>query len=81
MAQKLSEPAFAYSFAIVLALYMLLLGIFGYLGVYTGAVNAMMQWHIFFAISPFGIVAGMIEAAVFGFIFGYLIAWFYNKFA
>lgn len=80
MAQKLSELALGYSLAIIFALGMLLFGIAGYLGIFTGAVNTMMQWHVFFRISPLGIIAGMIEAAVFSFVVGYAIAWVYNKF-
>ncbi|MBU0461362.1 MAG: hypothetical protein KJ574_02120 [Nanoarchaeota archaeon] len=59
---------------------MLLLGILGNLGVYTNAVNAMMQWHMFFSLSVVGIIGGMIEAAVWGFVLLYLLAWLYNKF-
>ena len=80
MAQKFSELALAYSLAIISATGMLLLGIFGYTGFYGGMVNVMMQSHMYFAVSPLGILAGMIEAAVWGFIAGYAIAWVYNKF-
>ncbi|MEX2017189.1 MAG: hypothetical protein WD876_01840 [Candidatus Pacearchaeota archaeon] len=48
MTGKINEKALAYSFAIVAAFLMLLLGILGNLGVYIGAVEMMMQWHIFF---------------------------------
>lgn len=81
MAQKWNELALAYSLAIVSAVGMLLLGIFGYSGFYPGAVGMMMQWHMYFAISLLGIIMGMIEGAVWGFIFGYATAWVYNKFA
>ncbi|PIO07351.1 hypothetical protein COU59_03425 [Candidatus Pacearchaeota archaeon CG10_big_fil_rev_8_21_14_0_10_34_12] len=80
MAQKFNELALAYSLAIVSAAGMLLAGIFGYTGFYGGMVNIMMQGHMYFRISPFGIITGMIEAAAWGFILGYLIAWVYNKF-
>lgn len=80
MTQKLNELALGYSLAIISAVSMLLLGIVGNLGIYLGAVNMMQQWHIFFSLSVFGIITGMIEAAVFGFIFGWLIALVYNKF-
>ena len=80
MAQKLGELALAYSLAIVSSAGMLLMGIFGYAGFYRGMVNVMMQGHMYFWISPLGILAGMIEAAAWGFILGYLIAWVYNKF-
>lgn len=81
MAQKLNELALGYSLAIISAAGMLLAGIAGNLGWYSGAVESMMQWHVFFNLSIFGIIAGMIEAAVWSFVFGWLIARVYNKFA
>lgn len=80
MAQKWNELALAYSLAIVCAAGMLLIGLFGYMGAYPGMVNGMMQWHMYFAVSPFGIILGMIEAAVWGFVSGYAIAYVYNRF-
>ena len=81
MAQKLNELALGYSLAIISALGMLLMGIAGNLGWYSGAVESMMRWHIFFNLSIGGIIAGMIEAAVWSFVIGYAIIWIYNKFA
>jgi heme/copper-type cytochrome/quinol oxidase subunit 2 len=60
---------------------MLLLGILGNMGIYTGAVEMLQQWHIFFSLSIGGIIAGIVEAAIIGFIFGYAFGWLYNKFA
>ena len=81
MAQKWNELALGYSGAIVSAVGMFLMGIFGYTGFYRGMVNVMLQSHMYFAVSPLGMLAGMIEAAIWGFIAGYAIAWIYNKFA
>lgn len=81
MIKQLNEKSLALSLAIVAAISMLLLGIAGNIGVYTGAVEMMLQWHMFFSLSIGGIIAGMIEAGVISFIAGWLIAWFYNKFA
>ena len=81
MAQKWNEIALAYSLAIVSAAGMFLLSVLGYFGVYMDAVFAMAQWHMFYSLSFLGIIAGMIEAAVWGFVAGYAIAWIYNKFA
>jgi hypothetical protein len=78
--QKLNERALGYSLAIVSALCMLLLGVLGNLGIYTGAVEMMSQWHLFFSLSTGGILAGMVEAAIISFIIGWLIAWVYNNF-
>ncbi len=80
MVQKLNELALGYSLAIISAAGMLLLGILGNFGIYTGGVESMMRWHIFFDLSIFGIIAGILEAAVFSFVIGYAIAWVYNKF-
>ena len=80
MTDKLNSLAFATSAAIVAALSMLLLGIFGNIGVYLGAVEMMSQWHMFFSLTPFGILTGMIEAAAISFAFLYIFGWLYNKF-
>lgn len=72
--------ALGFAAAIVAAVIMLLLGILGNLGIYTGAVEMMRQWHMFFSLSIVGIIAGMIEAAVISFVFVYIFGWLYNKF-
>jgi len=80
MIKKINQTAFGFSGAAVGALGMLLLGTLGNIGVYTGAVKMMQQWHMYFSISVKGIIAGMLEAAVVSFVAMYAIAWFYNKF-
>jgi hypothetical protein len=57
---------------------MLLLGVFGTLGLYVGAVDMMMQWHLYFSLSVVGIIAGMIEAAIVTVVFCYGFVWVYN---
>lgn len=79
MNQKLNALAFGVAAAIVAALSMLLLGILGNIGIYTGAVEMMSQWHMFFSLTPVGIIAGMAEAAIISFVFLYIFAWVYNK--
>ena len=79
MTEKLNSLALSTSAAIVAALSMLILGIFGNIGVYKGAVEMMIQWHMFFSLTPFGIFTGMIEAAVISFVFFYIFGWTYNK--
>ncbi|GBE11870.1 hypothetical protein BMS3Bbin14_00596 [bacterium BMS3Bbin14] len=76
---KLNAFALGLSAAIVAALSMLVLGIFGNIGIYTGAVKMMTQWHMFFSLTPLGIIAGMVEAAVITFISIYLFGVIYNK--
>jgi len=80
MTEKLKQSAMGYAAAILSAACMLLLGILGNIGVYTGAVEMMQNWHMFFSLSIAGIIAGMIEAAVIGFVVVYVFAWLYNKF-
>ena len=81
MAEKLNELALGYAGAIISAACMLLLGIGSSMGFYAGAARQMMQWHMFFSLTPFGILTGMVETAVIGFVALYALAWLYNKFA
>ena len=81
MTQKLNALALGLASAILAAICMLVLGIFGWLGIYEGAVEAMTSWHMFFSLSIGGVIAGMIEAAIWSFIGGYVFGWFYNAFA
>ena len=76
---KLNVFALGGASAIVAALSMLVLGIFGNLGIYTGAVEMMSQWHMFFSLTLFGVITGMVEAAVITFVFVYIFGLIYNK--
>ena len=78
---KVNALAAGYAAAIISAVVMLLLGILGNLGVYMGAVEAMMKWHMFFSLSIGGIIAGMVEAAVISFVLVYTFVWLYYKLA
>lgn len=79
MNDKINSLAFGGAAAIVSALIMLIFGIFGKIGIYTNAVEMMIQWHMFFTLTPLGIITGMVEAAVVSFIFIYIFGWIYNK--
>jgi len=81
MKVKLNALALGASGAIVSAAVMLLLGVLGTLGIYEGAVDMMMKWHLAFSLSPLGIIGGMVEAAVISFVLLYAFAVVYNKFA
>jgi hypothetical protein len=81
MGKKLNVLALGYAAAVLSALCMLVLGIFGNLGIYEGAVRAMMDWHLYFSLSVGGIVGGMIEGAIWSFIAAVVFAWLYNSFA
>lgn len=80
-AMHLDALALAEAAAVVSAVVMLLLGAFGAIGVYEGAVEMMEQWHLFFEPTVVGTVAGMVEAAVISFVLAYGFAWLYNAFA
>jgi len=79
MVKTLNELNFGFAGAIISGISMLLLGIFGNLGVYTGAVNSMMERHMFFSLSFSGVIFGIIEGTIIGFIAFYFFALIYNK--
>lgn len=78
--KKLNPLALGYASAIISAVTMVLLGIFGNIGIYIGAVEMMMNWHMFFSLSFLGIITGMIEAAIIGFVVIYVFGLIYNMF-
>ena len=80
MAKKeCNQLAAAGTGAIISAIGMLLLGIGWNVGIYTNAAEQMAKWHLFFSPSVGGIIGGMIEAAVWGFVLVYAFVWLYNK--
>tara|TARA_Y100000310_G_C20621482_1_gene783556 strand:+ start:1096 stop:1341 length:246 start_codon:yes stop_codon:yes gene_type:complete len=81
MKWKFDCLALGYSVSLFSALVMLLMGIFGNLGLYLNGVEAMAQWHVFFSLSIVGILSGILEGAIIGFVIGYSIGLFYNKFS
>ncbi len=78
--KTLNSLALGYAGAIVSAACMLLLGILGNLGFYTGAASMIGGWHMFSSLSLGGIIAGIIEAAIISFIILYAFALVYNWF-
>ena len=76
---KLNAAAFGSAGAIISAVMMLLLGILGNLGLYIHAVKQMQDWHRFFSLTPLGILGGIIEAAVVGFVLFYAFGLVYNS--
>ena len=79
MKAKLNPRALGVSGAVVSAAVMLLLGILGNMGIYEGAVEMMMKWHMVFSLSPLGIIGGMVEAAVISFVLLYALGAVYNR--
>jgi hypothetical protein len=53
MTEKINTLVFALSAAIVAALSMLILGVLGNIGLYEGAVEMMMKWHMLSLLSSF----------------------------
>lgn len=76
--QKLNTLALGYAGAILSAIGMLVMGILGNLGIYTRAVEQMQDWHLFYSLSIGGIVGGMAEAAIWGFVSLWIFGWLYN---
>lgn len=81
MAAKLNALALGYASAIVSAFAILVLWVLGNVGIYRGAVRMVEDWQLAFSLTLGGLIAGMIEAAVVGFIFAYLFGLLYNRFA
>ena len=79
--RRLDPTALAASASTVAAAVMLLLGLFGRIGVYTGAVEMMERWHLFFRPTLLGTITGMVEAVVVTFPLAWLFAWLYNAYA
>lgn len=77
----LNEISLGKAGATISAIGMLLLGIGWNIGVYATAAEQMAKWHLFFSKSIGGILAGMIEAAIWGFVGLYIFGWLYNKWA
>lgn len=78
---RLNARAFGIAGAIVCGTGMLLFGLAGAAGVYRAAVEGMTSWHLLFSITPLGILGGIVEAAIIGFIALWFFAWTYNKVA
>ncbi len=81
MHEKINTVAFGSAAAIIAAFSMLVLSVAGRLGIYTGAVEMSNQWHMFYSLTLFGTITGMVEAAIISFIFFFLFAWVYTKLA
>ena len=78
--KKLNIIGLGLSIAIYSALCMLILSFLGIAGYAKSALKIMESFHIWFSLSFIGIVAGTLEAGVFGFVSGIIIAFLYNKF-
>ena len=77
----LSPNGLATSMAIVSVIYMLILSLAGLAGYGQEAVNMMRAWNIGYELTVLGIIIGIVVSALMSYISGWLIAFFYNKFA
>jgi len=77
---RCNSSALAFTLAILSAAGMLLMSLLGKMGIGLGAVETMQKFHFFYTLSWLGILGGMMEAALWGLIIGYLGGWLYNKF-
>lgn len=80
MQNRLNPNALGLSLALLSGLCILLLGLFGLLGLYEGAVQRMSDWHLFFSTDAVGILTGILEGAFWGYVLGALTAVFNNWF-
>lgn len=80
MTTRLNSNALGLSLALLSGLCMLVLGLFGLMGVYEGAVQMMVDFHLFFSVDAVGILTGILEGAFWGYVLGALTAAFYNWF-
>lgn len=79
MNMKFNALSLGYAAAIIAALMMLALGVLANFGIYSGAAEKMIEAHLFFSLSFWGIAAGMIEAAAVCFVFAFIFGTVYNK--
>lgn len=77
----LNVLAFGAAWAVVIALAMLVFGLWAMTGHAEAAEAWMESVHVFYAPTGVGVVAGVLETAAFGFVMGAPIAWAYNRFA
>lgn len=78
--EHVDELALGGAAAAVSAAVMVLLGVFGTVGIYEGAIEMMEQWHLVFEPTVIGTLSGMIEGAVISFVIAYAFGWLYNAF-
>jgi len=81
MSSKLDSLALGYTGVALSSLGMLIMWTLGNTGYYLGAVRMMQEWHGLFSMSFFGLVGGIVEAAVFSFVVLYAFGFIYNKFS
>ncbi len=79
--KNLQPCALGKAIAIYFGSTMLIMSIAALNGYYLGAWSVMINFHFFAGLTAFGILMGVLEAALCGYVSGYAIAWLYNKFS
>ena len=79
--QHLSPKGLGISVAILSGLWMLGISLLGLSGRALEAVSFMQSHHILYELTGLGIVLGILEALIAGYVLGYAAAWLYNRFA
>jgi len=78
MTKKLESKQLAVTFAVWCALLMVALWLLANVGLYVSAAEQMMKWHMFFDLSPAGLIGGVIEAMVMSVVLVYTFVFVYN---
>ncbi|MBI4152234.1 hypothetical protein HY495_00860 [Candidatus Woesearchaeota archaeon] len=78
---KMNSLALGYALGAVRAVVLLVISVLGLLGYAEGAVSFAESLHITFSLSLFGILAGLVETMLWGFLMGLLLGWVYNLFS
>ncbi|MDP2691273.1 MAG: hypothetical protein Q8O95_02615 [bacterium] len=77
--KTLNVNAFGLSLAVFGALGMLIMALLAMAGYYTEAWDLMAQFHVLADLTVLGVIGGMIEAALWSYVSGVLVAWVYNR--
>ena len=81
MNSSLSPKGLGMAIALLSALCMLLISLLGLGGYAADAVTNMQAYHIGYDLTAGGIIVGIVEAVIAGYVIGWLTATFYNKYA
>lgn len=78
--QTLSVLGLGYALGAVRFAVVLVISILGLLGYASEAVSLLTSLHFTFSLTPLGIISGLVETTLWGFIMGLLFGWAYNRF-
>ena len=78
---KVNSLALGYALGAVRVAVLLVVSVFGFFGYAEGAVSLVESLHFTFSLSVFGILAGLVETMLWGFLMGLLLGWTYNLFS